>query len=259
MLTFDHVDYESFTEMYQAVLKYLIETPQYKIAPRGLPINEVVNAAVIFDPKACSIDFKRTGAPDRQEVYDKYKAEELAWYLSGNTLATSAPSKFWHKLADDSGNITSNYGHMMLFDKKYPPYQNATKMGFSGMKHQTAIDKVVETLRNDRDSRQAVVHYNEPKYCYPQNKDFPCTMNSQFFIRNGTLSMTTTMRSCDVILGFTYDVCWNAHFMGMVRDELQKNGMKLELGELTMIFGSLHLYSKNMDLAEKITGGPKSA
>ncbi len=248
MKTFDQLDYNSFTEMYQAILKNLIENPQYIIKPRGLPVREVMNATIMINPSECIIDFTSTKAPERQEAYDKYRKAELEWYLSGNTLASSAPSKFWNQLADIDGHITSNYGHMMLFDKIYP--QN----GWSQVdcEYQTAIDRVVETLIKDPDSRQAIVHYNQPRHCYPQNKDFPCTVYSQFFLRDGELNMTTYQRSCDIIKGFSYDVPWSCHFMEMVLNRLQKEGVEVRLGEFTHVFGSLHLYEKDLELAQRI-------
>jgi thymidylate synthase len=256
MIVFHQDNYKDFTELYQDILHSLFdpseEIPTYQIAPRGLPITEIVNATVIVDPKACTIDFTRTEAPERQEAYDRYRKAELEWYLSGNTLASSAPSKFWNQLAGLDGHITSNYGHMMLFDKIYPPYPLMDDAPPSDPHWQTAFERVIETLFKDPDSRQAIAHYNQPRHCYPQNKDFPCTVYSQFFLRNGKLNMTTYQRSCDVIKGFSYDVPWSCHFMEMVCEELKKKGAQVELGEFTHVFGSLHLYKKDEELAVKI-------
>lgn len=250
MRAYDFLDFKTFTDLYKEVVSDLIETPDYVIAPRGLPVREMTNVTVVVHPMEHTIDFSKTKAPERQEAYDKYRNAELEWYLSGNTLASSAPSKFWNQLADQDGHITSNYGHMMLFDKLYPQTQSP----YDGPDPQfdTAIDRVVETLLKDPDSRQAIVHYNQPGHCYPQNKDFPCTMYSQFFVRDGYLSMTTYQRSCDIIKGFSYDVPWSCHFMNMVLDRLQDKGKVYSLGEFTHVFGSLHLYEKDLELAQRI-------
>ena len=271
MKVYDYKKYLSFTEIYQDIICDLIDNPQYKIAPRGIPVREMVNVTVVAHPKDVHIDFTKTQAPERQPVYDKYKKEELEWYLSGNTLASSAPSKFWLRLADDKGHITSNYGYMMLFDKLYSP----SKPDISDVPtlyvrkilpdaevptrtirmvgdRKTAFEKVINDLTKDPHSRQAVVHYNQPLYCYENNLDYPCTMHSQFFVRDGKLKMLTNMRSCDIFLGYSFDLPWNAHFMTMILDELNSKGMNLELGDLTMVFGSLHLYEKNLEIAEKI-------
>ena len=249
MRAYNYKKYDSFTDMYQDILCDLLDHFEYKIAPRGFPVREITNVSVLMNPNNVDIEFTETKAPERQAVYDKYKKNELEWYLSGNTLASSAPSKFWHQLADTKGHITSNYGHMMLFDPVYPPLQEYDVINDQYL---TPFEKVIETLIKDPDSRQAIVHYNVPNHCWPGNKDFPCTMSSQLLIRNGKLHMSTLMRSCDIFLGFTYDVCWNAHFMGMVFDRLKESGFSLELGELTMNFGSLHMYEKNLEIIEKI-------
>jgi thymidylate synthase len=250
METYSFADYASFTSLYQAILFDLVKGYWYKIAPRGLPVRENLNVMVAVDPQNCTIDFTQTGAPERQEVYDKYRKAELEWYLSGNTLASSAPSKFWNQLADKDGHITSNYGSMMLFEEIYPPHQDASPG--SGHGYQTAIDRVVDTLVKDPDSRQAIVHYNQPDHCWPENKDFPCTMYSQFFIRGRHLHMTTCQRSCDIIKGFSYDVPWSCHFMEMVLNRLKERGLDVQLGLFTHVFGSLHLYEKDLELANKI-------
>lgn len=260
MIVFDYADFVEFTDMYQAIVDRLLHHPQYQIAPRGLKINEIVNASVIVNPKDCSIDFTKTKAPERQEVYDKYKKAEHDWYMSGNTLASSAPSKFWNQLAQADGHITSNYGHMMLFDKMYPRERAFQGLGEAdetivdlGVEPQTPFERVVETLKKDRDSRQAIVHYGQPRHYWPGNKDQPCTLSGQFFIRGDRLYFTVHQRSCDLIKGYSYDIPWQAHFMKMVMDKLNSEGMSLELGELTMVFGSLHLYEKDFDLARRIT------
>lgn len=267
MHVYDNInDQDSFTELYQRILLHLLQNPDHVIAPRGLKINELVNATIVIDPDFHIINFAETGAPDRQEAYDRYRKAELEWYLSGNTLASSAPSKFWGTLAQPDGHITSNYGHMMLFDKKYPSqptiisdlkglYASAddSRAIITNGEMQTALDRVVETLTKDPDSRQAIVHYNEPRHCFPQNKDFPCTMYSQFFVRDGWLEMTTYQRSCDIIKGFSYDVPWSCHFLDMVLKRLQAAGLQLQgCASFTHVFGSLHLYHKDLELAEKI-------
>lgn len=236
--------WSDFTTMYQKILGDLIEFPEYKIAPRGLPIGEFINVTVITDPNDCHIDFLRTEAPERQEVYDKYCKAELEWYLSGNTLASSAPSKFWNQLAGPDGHITSNYGHMMLHDKIFPIVGSDEKL--------TNIERVVEVLTKDPDSRQAVVFYGQPRHYWAGNMDQPCTLSGQFFIRDSKLHYTVTQRSCDIWLGFQFDCPWQCFFQKIVLEKLNEKGMNITLGNYTHVFGSLHLYEKNLEMAKKV-------
>jgi thymidylate synthase len=254
----------NFTNIYLQLLTNLVEKRDecFISAPRGFPVREHLNVSfTLTDPKNFVIDFSRTSLPERQEVYDKYRKAELEWYLSGNLRADSAPSKFWSRLQNEDGTITSNYDHMMLFDRVYPserfvietgPYSGVLKVVIDTEKMQTPFERVVQTLLKDPDSRQAIVHYNQPKHCYLTNKDFPCTMYSQFFIREGKLHMTTYQRSCDIIKGLSYDAIWSCEFMEIVLKKLQENGMKITLGSFTHIIGSLHLYEKDLKMAQKI-------
>ena len=219
----------------------LINNPDFQCNPRGLSILENLSVTYELDnPRDPYINFLNTFLPERQEVYDKYREEELAWYLSGNLSAESAPSKFWLKIADKDGNIRSNYGQITLFDTtKYPG-------------NVTALQHVVNLLVNDNSSRQAIVHYNLPSDYWEGNKDVPCTLSHQLFIRNSKLYMITTQRSCDIFLGLQYDVCWSCEFQQIVQKELSKRGINVELGSFVHQIGSLHLYVDKLPLAKRV-------
>jgi thymidylate synthase len=256
----------NFTNIYLQLLSNLLNKVGecFESSPRGLPIREYLNVTfTLTDPDNHIIDFKSTGMPERQEVYDKYRQAELEWYLSGNLQASSAPSKFWSRLQNEDGTITSNYGHMMFYDGVYPSMRPSvdctahfgeTETVISMKNAETPFARVIQTLMKDPDSRQAIVHYNQPRHCWTENKDFPCTMYSQCFIREGTLRMTTYQRSCDVIKGLSYDVIWSCHFMKMILKELQLRGLDVKLGTFTHVIGSLHLYEKDQKMAQKIVG-----
>ena len=72
----------------------------------------------------------------------------------------------------------------------------------------------------------------------------------QFVVRGGKLHSIVTMRSNDVILGFTYDVFTFSMVANAVRLLLRERGIKVELGNLYVNAGSLHLYEKHYDQAE---------
>lgn len=186
------------------------------------------------------LDFSKTGLPERQPVYDRYADAELEWYRSGNLEAKSAPSKFWLKIADSDGNIVSNYGHMILCDRQYPG-------------RQTAADHVVRLLREDPDSRQAILHYNLPRHYQPGSKDIPCTLTAQLLCRSNRLSMWVTQRSCDAIKGLSFDVPWHCYLLRELAAELGVVADKLH-----HTIGSLHLYETDIEMARKIIADPLS-
>jgi thymidylate synthase len=50
-------------------------------------------------------------------------------------------------------------------------------------------------LLNDKDSRQAVINFNQPKHKQKEVKDFPCTETLTFLIRDNKLEVINKMRS----------------------------------------------------------------
>lgn len=228
--------YPNFTAAYRNLLKRVLVLGE-PVSPRQLPCREVcfVNWSLLNVSEAESrLDFSKTQLPDRQPIYDRYADRELEWYLTGSLDAASAPSKFWSKIADQQGRIVSNYGHMVMFDEQYP----------GGL---VALDHVVKLLRKDPDSRQAIIHYNQPKHYRPNSKDVPCTLTAQVLIRKGRLSMWVTQRSCDMWLGLPYDVPWHCYLIRALSRELG-----VTAGEFHHSIGSLHLYEKNVDEARKV-------
>jgi thymidylate synthase len=229
-----HRTYPTFDAAYRPILRDLLENGK-KVSPRGQNCFEIINYGFTIED-ATDPTLIYCGLLERQEVYDKYRESEIQWYLSGNLSAESAPSKFWLKLANEAGLITSNYGHMMLYDYKIP----------YGDDWLTSLQYVVKTLQNDKDSRQAIAHYGDPTHFWEGNKDLPCSIAQQFFIRDGKLECITTMRSNDVWIGTPYDVAWFCYFMNMVASLLE-----VPVGRYHHNVGSMHLYEKNLEDAKK--------
>lgn len=225
---------DNFDKIYKDMMFDLLYFYQFQSAPRAMKINERLNVSYeLFNVDNDKIDFLSTNIPDRQATYDRYAAAEHEWYMSGNLKAESAPSKFWLKIADSNGNIVSNYGYMMLYKKIYGDM--------------TPLEKVIDTLTKDRDSRQAVAHFSLPEYFWDGNKDLPCTLITQYFIREDRLFMTITQRSCDIIKGLSYDERFHVWCIKYVAEKL---GVKC--GTLTHNIGSLHLYENDIELAKRI-------
>jgi thymidylate synthase len=225
--------FESFDLAYKTVLGQVYNCGLAS-RPRGLEIRELTNVVFTAPATNCLLDFTSTEAHERQPVWKAYVQKELEWYLSGNDDAQSAPAKFWHSLADKDGKINSNYGKMILHDKKYPG-------------DLTAFESAVSILSRDPDSRQAVLFYSGPAYYTDGCKDVPCTIAAQVLIRDGAAHMSIYQRSCDVILGIVYDFPWGSFLL-----EKLANALGVKTGNVTHFSGSLHLYEKNFDLARRI-------
>ena len=102
---------------------------------------------------------------------------------------------------------------------------------------------VKQLLKNNPNSRQAVIHIKEPRDLVNRpSKDVNCTIAMQFLLRDNKLDLIVTMRSNDIWLGLPYDVF---NFTCM---QIQ---MAMELGVNIGVYyhnaGSLHMYIKDKE------------
>ncbi len=108
------------------------------------------------------------------------------------------------------------------------------------------ITPLVEHLKNDKDTRQAVLSIYTNDFMV-KTKDVPCTTNLFFNIRDNKLNMVTTMRSNDIIWGLPYDI-----FMFTNLQRIIANTLYVEVGKYIHIPISLHVYSEHYDLLENM-------
>jgi thymidylate synthase len=120
--------------------------------------------------------------------------------------------------------------------------------GAYGLRTQGQYEKVIQRLKDDPDTRQAVVTIWNPELdLLPQKRDYPCTILHQFRIRDGKLNMTVFMRSNDVWLGAAYD------FFQFTRVQLAiASILGIPTGIYTHHVGSLHIYEQHYEKAEAL-------
>lgn len=159
----------------------------------------------------------------------RYAVGELAWYLSGSNRCADIGrfAKKWLEISDDGVTNNSAYGWRIF-----------SKFGFDQWEY------IKELLTKDPNSRQAVIHIKDASNT--PTKDTPCTVYLQFFIRNGALNMSVHMRSNDIWMGVPYDM-FSFCFLQM------KMAMELgvEIGEYNHYAGSLHMYARDYESANK--------
>ena len=205
-------------------------------APRGFKVKEQLNCSVdITCPARCIF------TNPARKLKMKYTAAELLWYLSGDLTAESIGqfAKMWLNIADDSGLINSNYGYIIFFQK----LENCCGSQFNW---------VIESLIKDKSSRQALINFNQPKHKYAENKDFPCTIAVQFFIRDDVLHMTVYMRSQDLIRGFCYDVIFFSFLQQLMLAKLQETYPNLILGSYVNYMSNIHVYEPHYAMLDEI-------
>jgi thymidylate synthase len=111
-------------------------------------------------------------------------------------------------------------------------------------RYREQLPQIIEELQKRPETRQAVLTM------YDRHQDLqhrgglarvPCSMHTQFLIRNGKLHSYYIMRSCDFLKHFAYDVtmaCW-------LQDYIARN-VGVECGSFTHFIGSLHAFHGDM-------------
>jgi thymidylate synthase len=197
--------------------------------PRDMKVKEVILADFPINPIEPIAEF--TARPFNW----KYFAGELAWYLHRDRSIDyiNDYSKFWSKLTNPGTNeINSNYGSLVITDEQF---------GW-----------VIESLKKDINSRQAIMFFNQPKFQFEGNKDFVCTMYANFFVRNNRLHMKVQMRSNDIFFGLTFDAPFFSFLMQSVYLILKDEYPNLELGQYFHFADNLHFYERHFELADAI-------
>lgn len=155
---------------------------------------------------------------------------ELCWYLAGSNdldyIYYYIPA--YSESAED-GMIFGGYGPRLFNWEGLDQWGN-----------------VAALLRRKPSSRRAVIQLFDAFDIVEKHKDVPCTCVLQFMVRDQKLNMLASMRSNDVILGLPHDV-----FTFTMFQEIMARALSLEIGTYKHFVGSLHLYEKHRDDAQK--------
>jgi len=200
--------------------------------PRGMETKELISYMIGFENSRKRLIFN----PERK-VNLAFMLAECLWIMNGREdveMITFYNSKL-KQFSDNGIDFHGAYGPRL---RRLQDANHATIDQF-----QLVIDK----LKEDPDSRQAVCNIFYAGRDYVKTKDVPCTMTFQFFIRCNKLEMTASMRSNDVCLGLSTD----GHNFSTIQ-ELIASELGIEPGWYYHIDGSLHIYKKDYEWAQKI-------
>lgn len=196
--------------------------------PRDLKVKELLLHTVEFDPTQPFANF------ENRSFNWKYFAGELAWYMSKDNDIDyiNKFSNFWKGITNPGTNeINSNYGSL-IFGKQ--------------------LQWVKDSLIADKNTRQSIAFFNQPKFQFEGNKDFVCTMYMNFFIRDNKLHTKVQMRSNDIFYGLTFD----APFFALVHQHvylwIKDTYPELELGTYFHCADNIHFYERHFELASNI-------
>lgn len=149
-----------------------------------------------------------------------YMAAEFSWIFTGS---------------NDLSRIRFFNENMAKFSD-----DNLTLWGAYGPRFQDQLHGVLEKLRKDHHTRQAVMTFWRPNP--PETKDVPCTVALMFKRQGRYLDLTAVMRSNDLWLGFPYDV-----FTFTLIQEVVASALGMDVGHYYHIANDLHLYEANVD------------
>ncbi|MDN3055985.1 MULTISPECIES: thymidylate synthase [Streptomyces] len=216
----------------------LLHDPQFHNAPRGFASQERLGVSFLLDdPRRRLI----THPARRTNVV--FNFAEALWYLAGRDdldyLAYYAPSVARYS-ADGRCLTGTAYGPRIF---RY------------GARSLDQWATVVDTLRQDPDSKRAVIQILRPEELHvTDNPDVACTLCLQFLLREGRLHMVGYMRANDVYRGMVSDV-----FSFTFLQEMMARQLGAELGGYTHVAGSLHLYQPDLPAARRLVDAPLPA
>ncbi len=154
-----------------------------------------------------------------------YAEYEWQWYLSENPNGEdiSKRASIWKNMMDENGNVQSNYGWQLSRNNQ--------------------LQKVIDKLRKDPNTRQAVVSIYDGKEIDNYTNDTPCTLGLQFYIFDGHLNMSVMMRSNDLVYGFCNDQYTFSKYQEKIANELN-----LKVGTYFHFVNNLHIYPRHYNL-----------
>ena len=167
---------------------------------------------------------------------------ELLWFLKGETNINYLKEngvKIWDEWADDNGDLGPVYGHQ---------WRNWNSDGIDQIK------EVIETLKNNPDSRRMIVTAWNPGVLPDTTKSFkenvkqgkaalpPCHAFFQFYVHDNKLSCQLYQRSADIFLGVPFNIASYALLTEMVAHVC---GYKA--GDFVHTFGDAHIYNNHIE------------
>lgn len=229
--------FETFEDAYLANLRLTYQEPTFRNAPRGFPSRERLGVAfTIRNPRE-----RIVRAPARR-LNIVFNFAEALWYLSGSDdlrmIAYYAPSM--RRYSMDGERLTGT---------AYGP-----KIFSHGPNRVNQWDKAVETLRDDPETKRAVLQIFSPdEYLVESNIDVSCTMALQFMIREDALHAVGFMRANDAFRGVVSDI-----FSFTFLQEVMATQLGVGMGSYHHNVGSFHVYDSDEDWAAEVIAESKA-
>ena len=179
-----------------------------------------------------------------KKCHIKSIVHELLWFLKGDTNIRYLQEngvKIWDAWADENGNLGPVYGAQW---RSWPAGEEIIDTGiglFPQPKYIDQISEVIESIKNDPNSRRHIVTAWNPAEINDMALP-PCHMMFQFYVVNGKLSCQLYQRSADMFLGVPFNIASYALLTIMIAQVCD-----LDVGEFIWTGGDCHIYSNHMD------------
>ncbi len=178
-----------------------------------------------------------------KKLHLKSIIHELLWFLKGDTNAKYLQDngvRIWNEWADEDGNLGHIYGYQW---RSWPDYNGG---------HIDQIKEVVETIKNNPDSRRIIVSaWNVADL--PNMNLPPCHAFFQFYVADGRLSLQLYQRSADTFLGVPFNIASYALLLMMMA---QVTGLKA--GDFVHTLGDTHIYNDHFEqVKEQLSRQPR--
>ena len=157
---------------------------------------------------------------------------ELLWFLNGDTNIKYLQEngvRIWNEWADEDGDLGPIYGKQW---RSWPDYNGG---------HIDQIAEVIETIKNDPDSRRIILSAWNPAEVDDMALP-PCHAFFQFYVAEGKLSCQLYQRSADIFLGVPFNIASYALLLKMMAQVTN-----LKEGDFVHTFGDAHIYSNHIE------------
>jgi thymidylate synthase len=211
--------------VFKEVLEFGSET-----APRGMKIKELISYNIAIESGKNQI----IQSKGRKLNYAFQLMEKMS-FVSGKEIPDILcvyNTKYGKYKNEETGRYDGDYSVRISGDRH--PLTNLNQ-----------LEWVYDTLKKDRDSRQAVITIRDQRDQRP-TKDHPCTLSLQFFIRDNKLHLITTMRSNDAFISFFGYDTMNFTFI----QNVLAAWLEIEVGTYYHNVGSMHIYESHFESAE---------
>ena len=223
-------------KQYHDLIKHVLENGTIKQDRTGTGTKSVFGYQMRFD---LSEGFPMVTT---KKLHLKSIVYELLWFLKGDTNIKYLQEngvRIWNEWADENGDLGPVYGYQWR-------NWNGDEID--------QISEIIETLKNNPDSRRMLVSAWNPSVLPHTNNSFsdnvangkaalpPCHAFFQFYVANGKLSCQLYQRSADIFLGVPFNIASYALFTMMMAQ-----ACGLEVGDFIHTFGDAHIYSNHQE------------